>query len=170
MDAVFTRSSRLKNSITVIIKAEVAIMDIYGVLVFWFILRKKAGRRASLAIAMELLDAASIPALAVVTNASKAANASTADPVVPINLLAPREIGVIELASSSDFSNPTVMKITAAYKTITKLKARNIPSGMLRPGSFTSSAAADILVRPPKETKTTPAVAKTEPRPKGIKG
>jgi hypothetical protein len=41
---------------------------------------------------------------------------------------------------------------------------------MLRRGSLASSAMLATLVTPPKEIKTRPAVAKTEPKPKGMKG
>ena len=100
VDAVLIRSFRLKDIMTVIIKAAVKIIEKCGVLDFAFIFWKNPGRRKSRLIAMAFREAVKIPAFAVVTKARIAAKASTTLPAFPAKVPAASERGVKELDSS----------------------------------------------------------------------
>jgi len=95
VEAVLTRSSRLKNKITKIMKEDVKIIENAGVPCF-DIFFKGAGSNSSLLMAIGVLEALSNPAFAVVANARSAPIPNSMLPPLPKYVLAPREIGMNE--------------------------------------------------------------------------
>ena len=110
-EATFTRFSRFKKSITVIIKIPVDIMEKWGVLNRLFTFAKNSGKSWSRLIAIGKRDADNMPALAVETKASIPANAIIMLPTVPKILYPPVDMGVSDHANSCSSSKPTVTKV-----------------------------------------------------------
>ena len=112
VDAVLTRVSISRNAIAMTINSPVINMLIWGVSNRLFTRASIGGSNRSLLIAIGDLDAVNIPPLAVVKNAVIAAKLNTANPHLPINLLAAVEIGIELADSSSPLNTPTVTVTT----------------------------------------------------------
>ena len=111
VEAVFTKSSRFKNRITVIIKPDVKSMETHGV-PYLDILLKETGKSSSFPIAIGLRDAVKTPAFPVEIKAKSAAKPIVKKPNRPRKASPPSEIGVRVFGSSTGSTTPIVTKIT----------------------------------------------------------
>ena len=149
VDATLTSFSISKRKITEIIKNDVIRIDRMGVPVFGFTRWKNPGRRLSSAIARGVLEAAIIPAFAVVINAVTAAMDSNRYPINPVDFAAPSEIGMSDEENSLTVKIPAVLTNVTKYRTVTTENAENMPLGIVLPGFLISSAIEAIFVNPP---------------------
>jgi hypothetical protein len=106
-----------------------------------------------------------MPALAVDTSARTAARTTAIDPAAPRVASAATATGVSDPATLPGSVTPTNTATIATYRTVVNASEPRIPSGMLRPGSSTSSATLATFVTPAYETNTSPVAATRPPTP-----